>query len=288
MTLDELYRHIITTLSPSSGYGEAKATARLLLEDVLDVSPEKLLMTGNRVLLPETVQMFDRYLARISAGEPPQYVTGTARFMGMDFKVSPAVLIPRPETAELIDIITDAEGSKRDLNVLDIGTGSGCIAIALSRALLFPHVKAIDISDAALDIARQNAKSLMAPVDFHKQDILASAHKAYDIYDVIVSNPPYIAEKEKEDIDIRVKDYEPSSALFVPDDDPIRFYKAIADFAIKNLAADGTLYLEINPLFAKQLHDMMAEKGFNCDIRPDSQNKKRFAIATRQYPRQYR
>lgn len=282
MTLNELYRHIITALSPSTGYGEAKATARLLLEDVLDVSPEKLLMTGDRVLLPETVQMFDRYIARITAGEPPQYVTGTARFMGMDFKVSPAVLIPRPETAELIDIITDAEGSTSDLNVLDIGTGSGCIAIALSRALVYPRVEAIDISDAALDIAAQNAKSLMAKVDFHRQDILDKPHKSATAYDVIVSNPPYIAQSEEKDIDIRVKDHEPASALFVPDDDPLLFYRAIADFAIDNLAADGTVYLEINPLYAASLHDMMDQKGFSCYIRNDSHNKKRFAIATLQ------
>ncbi len=281
MTLSELNRHIIATLSASLGNGEAKATARLLLEDVLKVTPQKLLMTGDRVLEPETVRMFDRYLGRIIAGEPPQYVIGTARFMGMDLKVTPAVLIPRPETAELVDIITDREGSRSDLNVLDIGTGSGCIAIALARALVFPHVEAIDISDEALDIARQNAKALMADIDFHRQDILVPAPKVLNQYNVIVSNPPYIAESEKADMEIHVKDHEPASALFVPDSDPLRFYRAITDFALENLADDGAVYLEINPLFAPQLSEMMTAKGLVCDIYRDSQGKKRFAIAKR-------
>lgn len=281
MTLDELNRHIITSLTPSLGAGEAKATARLMLEDVLKLSPEKLVMTGDRELIPETEQMFDRYLARIIAGEPPQYVIGTARFMGMDLKVTPAVLIPRPETAELVDIITDREGGHTDLNVIDIGTGSGCIAIALSRALRFPHIEAIDISDAALAVARENARSLMADIDFLHLDILAPAHKAFDPYNVIVSNPPYIAESEKSSMEARVKDHEPASALFVPDSDPLEFYKAIADFATENLAPNGTLYLEINPLFAAQLARMLSNKGFTCEIRLDSAGKKRFAIATR-------
>ena len=281
MTLSELNRHIIATLSASLGNGEAKATARLLLEDVLKVTPQKLLMTGDRVLEPETVRMFDRYLGRIIAGEPPQYVIGTARFMGMDLKVTPAVLIPRPETAELVDIITDREGSRSDLNVLDIGTGSGCIAIALARALVFPHVEAIDISDEALDIARQIAKALMADIDVHRQDILVPAPKVLNQYNVIVSNPPYIAESEKADMEIHVKDHEPASALFVPDSDPLRFYRAITDFALENLADDGAVYLEINPLFAPQLSEMMTAKGLVCDIYRDSQGKKRFAIAKR-------
>lgn len=281
MTLDQLNRHIITALTPSLGAGEAKATARLMLEDILMVSPEKLLMTGDRELIPETVEMFDRYLARIITGEPPQYVIGSARFMGMDLKVTPAVLIPRPETAELVDIITDREGDRTDLNIIDIGTGSGCIAIALARALRFPHIEAIDISDEALAVARENARSLMADIDFHHLDILAQAPKAFDPYNVIVSNPPYIAESEKSSMEARVKDHEPASALFVPDSDPLEFYKAIADFATENLTPDGTVYLEINPLYASQLARMLSDKGFTCEIRLDSAGKRRFAIATR-------
>ena len=238
-------------------------------------------MTGDRVLLPDTIEMFDRYLARISAGEPPQYVIGSARFMGMDLMVTPDVLIPRPETAELVDIITDAAGSRPDLSVIDIGTGSGCIAIALARALTFPRVEAIDISDAALSVASQNGVKMNVKIDFHKQDILAPAERAAQPYDVIVSNPPYIAESEKAGMEIRVKDHEPARALFVPDSDPLEFYKAIADFALLNLADNGSVYLEINPLFADDLQRMMTDKGFNCDIRLDSFGKKRFAIVKR-------
>jgi len=281
MTLAELNRHIIATLTAALGTSEAKATARLLLEDILKVTPEKLIINGNREMLHDTIQMFDRYLNRISAGEPPQYITGSARFMGMDFKVTPAVLIPRPETAELIDIITDRERSRRDLSVIDIGTGSGCIAISLARALVFPHIEAIDTSEEALTVARENAGALRTNIYFHRQDILAPADKVARPYDVIVSNPPYIAESEKIGMEIRVKNYEPATALFVPDSDPLKFYKAIAGFAVENLANDGTVYLEINPMFASELSDMMHSKGFNCDIRLDSQEKKRFAITRR-------
>lgn len=281
MTLTELYRKIIDELSPSLGANEAKATARLLLEDDLGVTPSVLALRGDRVLEPETITRYGRFISQIRAGEPPQYIIGSAHFMGMDLKVTPATLIPRPETAGLVDMIVDDNSGKTGLHVCDLGTGSGCIAIALSRALPFAEVDAVDISGDALAVARENAAKLLCKINFIKADILGSLPEPAQKYDIIVSNPPYIIEDEKKDMEARVKDHEPALALFVPDNDPLRFYKAIADYALKALNAGGSLYFEINPLFAGQLTSMMAEKGFSCDISRDAYGKNRFAVCRR-------
>lgn len=281
MTLTELYRKIIDELSPSLGANEAKATARLLLEDDLGVTPAVLALRGDRVLEPETITRYGRFISQIKAGEPPQYIIGSAHFMGMDLKVTPATLIPRPETAGLVDMIVDDNSGKTGLHVCDLGTGSGCIAIALSRALPFAEVDAVDISDDALAVARENAAKLMCKINFIKADILDSLPLPAQKYDIIVSNPPYITEDEKKDMETRVKDYEPAQALFVPDNDPLRFYKAIADYALGALSAGGSLYFEINPLFAGQLTSMMEDKGFSCDISRDAYGKNRFAVCRR-------
>lgn len=282
MTLAELNQHIIKSLTPSLGLSEAKATARLLLEDGLGVTPAVLALRGDRVLEPETPPRYERFIKRIAGGEPPQYVIGSAHFMGMDLKVTGATLIPRPETAELVDLITDRSGGVSDLKVCDLGTGSGCIAIALSRALPFCKVTAIDNSDAALAVARENGARLKAGnVSFVKADILGSMPQPAEPYDIIVSNPPYIVESEKPEMEARVKDYEPGSALFVPDSDPLQFYKAIADYAVTALAQGGKMYFEINPLFSGKLVDMLAGKGFACEIVKDSYGKNRFAVCSR-------
>ncbi len=279
MTLSELYTTTVGRLEPTLGRREAVATARLLLEDTISVTPTALVMHGERSVEPETVARFDRFVKAINAGEPPQYLTGVARFMGMNLKVTPAVLIPRPETAELVDLITDGANGRTDLRVLDIGTGSGCIAIALSRALVFPQIEAVDISDDALGVARDNAAALSARIDFHRVDILTEASSLAGPYDIIVSNPPYITDSERAGMERRVTDYEPASALFVPDSDPLRFYRAIASMAVRALAPGGTLYFEINPLFATQLSDMLRRLGLDCDIRRDAQGRLRFAVA---------
>lgn len=281
MTLEQLYRHIIDSLTPSLGQNEAKATARLLLEDDLGVTPSMLALRGDRVLEPETVARYERFIEKIKDGEPPQYLLGSARFMGMDLKVTPATLIPRPETAELVDLIVDRYSGKTDLQVCDLATGSGCIAIALARALPFSNVMAVDNSNDALAVARENAQKLMTKVTFVQGDILGDLPRPVQSFDIIVSNPPYIADSEKAAMDKRVKDYEPASALFVPDSDPLKFYKAIADYAKDSLTPNGTLYFEINPLFSQELRQMLASKGYQCEVLKDSFGKNRFAIVTR-------
>ncbi|MDE7468333.1 MAG: peptide chain release factor N(5)-glutamine methyltransferase [Muribaculaceae bacterium] len=278
MTLSELNRHIIETLTPQLGQSEARATARLLLEDDLGVSQSALVLNPDRVLEPETPVRFDRYLSRIISGEPPQYVMGTARWMGMDIAVTPDTLIPRPETAELVDLITD-DYSAADLRIADLCTGSGCIAVALARALPFAHVDAADISDGAIAIARKNAA--LAPagaVNVLKANILQDI-PGTDSYDIIVSNPPYVLESEMAGMESRVIDHEPHIALFVPDDDPLRFYRAIADKARNRLKAGGTLYFEINPLEVDNLKQMMTGYGFDTEFIREAQGKQRFIKA---------
>ena len=195
------------------------------------------------------------------AGEPVQYAVGKARFMGNDFIVTPDVLIPRPETAGLVDMIVDRWGGRSDLDVCDVGTGSGCIAISLARALPFCRVTAIDVSAAAIAVARLNAASLKVNIDFVEADIL-TAVPPRGLYDIIVSNPPYVTQSESADMDARVLDYEPGAALFVPDDDPLRFYRAIAAYGRAALKSGGMLYFEINQNFPDQTVALLESKGF--------------------------
>lgn len=277
MTLAELNQHIVSSTESLLGHNEAVATARLLLEDILGVDRTTLLSRGDRPVEPETETRFQKIIERILAGEPPQYIVGKARFMGMDFKVNRSTLIPRPETAELVDLVLDNVDRSKNLRILDVGTGSGCIAIALARALGRADVTAVDVSSDALAVAAANGRRLGVNVDFMPLDILDIPAYLDDNFDIIVSNPPYISEKERADMEPRVKNFEPSSALFVPDDDPLLFYRAIADFSRKS-----TLFFEINPLYADDLRAMLTNRGYECDILRDSFGKLRFAIARHQ------
>ncbi|MGN0223247.1 MAG: peptide chain release factor N(5)-glutamine methyltransferase [Muribaculaceae bacterium] len=282
MTLEECNKLLTSKLTAALDAGEARSTVRLLLEDVAFASPVDVMCHGERPLEPETVELLLSMADRIAAGEPPQYVVGRARFCGVYLRVTPATLIPRPETEGLVDIITDRHRGGRDLRVLDIGTGSGCIAIALSRALPFARVDACDISSEALGVARDNARQLRAAVDFFRTDILREPLPDSPLYDVIVSNPPYIARSEAAEMEPRVLQYEPHTALFVDDADPLLFYRAIARYARAALRPGGSLYFEINPLFAKQLEQMLHAEGFTrVEVQRDYCGRQRFAIAQR-------
>ena len=282
MTLEECNKLLTSKLTTALDAGEARSTVRLLLEDVAFASPVDVMCHGERPLEPETVDLLLSMADRIAAGEPPQYVVGRARFCGVYLQVTPATLIPRPETEGLVDIITDRHRGGRDLRVLDIGTGSGCIAIALSRALPFARVDACDISAEALEVARGNARGLRAAVDFFRCDILREPLPDSPLYDVIVSNPPYIARSEAAEMEPRVLDFEPHTALFVDDADPLLFYRAIARYARAALRPEGSLYFEINPLFATQLEQMLHAEGFaRVDVQRDYCGRQRFAIAQR-------
>ena len=214
---------------------------------------------------------------RLAAGEPLQYVIGSAPFCGLTFRVDERVLIPRPETAELVDwVVADAPACG---SLLDIGTGSGCIAVTLAKRLPGWKVQGWDVSDGALEVARENSRLNGTDVAFSKADIL-SVPDADCRYDVIVSNPPYVMERERAGMERRVLAFEPHLALFVPDSDPLVFYRAIALFGKKALGCGGCLYLEINPLEASAMKEMLADAGYHdIEVRPDIFGKSRMIKA---------
>lgn len=248
--------------------GEGRDVALLLLEQAFGLTLTDV-ATGRMDSLPADER--DRLCAmveRLERHEPVQYVLGVAAFCGRDFRVSPAVLIPRPETEELCrTVIADWDRPfcglqpPVPLQVLDVGTGSGCIAITLAKGLPCAAVTAWDVSADALMVARDNGHRLQAKVDWLLQDALTPPQDTAR-WDIIVSNPPYIAERERCDMRANVLDHEPSLALFVPDDDPLRFYRAIARYAATSLRPDGRLYFEINPLFADDTVAMLHDEGF--------------------------
>ena len=284
--------------------GEAKAIVRWVLDVRFDMSWTDILCGKVTELSAHDQTELEKIMQRLEKGEPVQYVIGVADFFGRQFHVEPGVLIPRPETEDLCRWIlaSDKHGLTRtvreiphqsDANILDIGTGSGCIAITLALELPDAQVTAWDISDDALRIAAGNAKSLGANVTFKHRDVLDSSlftldsslftlHSSLPKWDLIVSNPPYICEKEKSAMECNVLDHEPHLALFVPDDDPLLFYRAIAQYAAEALKAQGSLFFEINPLYADDLARMLRMMSYHdISIRQDQFCKPRFLKATK-------
>jgi release factor glutamine methyltransferase len=211
-------------------------------------------------------------VAATCAGEPVQYVLGEADFDGMSLRVGPGVLIPRPETEELVAWIASDLAGRGKVRILDIGTGSGCIALSLARRFPDAEVEAWDISDSALAIASDNARQLGMNVELVKRDALLKDVPAdlFERYDVIVSNPPYICEREKADMDDNVLQHEPSTALFVPDSDPLLFYRAISLSAARMLKHGGGLYFEINREYGRETEAMMRSAGLEeVELRKD-------------------
>ena len=256
---------------------ESQAMIRVICEDVFNYDAVDMTLRQDSELPDFAAERISDIITRLRRHEPLQYILGSARFHGHRFKVTPAVLIPRPETEQLVDLIID-ENPGSDLRVLDMGTGSGCIAISLARALKFARVDAFDISRDALAVARENAAALKVKVSFFESDMLAPQPPA--TYDIIVSNPPYICWSEREAMDRNVKDYEPGQALFVPDNDPLLFYKAIAPYAAQSLERGGRLYLEINQRFGAEVKRLLEDCGFDeVRIIDDTYGKPRFAVA---------
>lgn len=261
--------------------GEAEAIIRLIFESLKGWSPVDIVMNEDKPLSDFIKGKIEAILERLERHEPIQYILGTARFYGLDLKVCPGVLIPRPETEELVDMIVKRYGDKSDLRVLDACTGSGCIALALARNLKFAHVEGFDLSEEALDVARENAKALKCRVEFSRCDALMLPRDS-DRWDIIVSNPPYIVPSEAADMDANVLDYEPHEALFVPQQASLLFYRAMAEYAIKALVPGGSLYFEINPLYAVQLVQLLKDTGFEqVTLYNDIHNRLRFAYAQR-------
>lgn len=277
MILKEAIEQLKNGLAAVAEPQEAQAMIRVICEDIFNYDQVDVALRQDSELPEFAQQRITDIISRLQRHEPLQYIVGSARFHGHRFKVTPAVLIPRPETEQLVDLIVD-ENSASDLRVLDIGTGSGCIAISLARALKFAQVDALDVSRDALAVARENAAALKVRVNFFESDILSPQPAAR--YDIIVSNPPYVCWNERESMDCNVKDYEPGQALFVPDNDPLLFYKAIAPYAAQSLEKGGRLYLEINQRFGQEVKKLLEENGLDeIRIIEDSYGNTRFAAA---------
>ena len=257
---------------------EAKAVARWLLDVGFGLSQADVLCGGIERLEPAEQERLERLTARLCKGEPVQYVVGVADFCGRTLHVEPGVLIPRPETEELCRwAVAESCGPR----VLDIGTGSGCIAITLALDLKHAEVTAWDISAEALRIAAANAERLGADVSFVRQDALCPPADT-ERWELIVSNPPYVMNKEREGMSLNVLDYEPHLALFVPDDDPWVFYRHIADYARHALCSKGSLMLETSPLLAETVCNYLSAVGFQqVEVRCDQFGKQRFIKATK-------
>ncbi len=214
-------------------------------------------------------------LNELITGKPIQQVLGRAHFYQLEFLVNEHVLIPRPETEELVYLIIRNHKNHR-INILDIGTGSGCIPVALKKNLNSSTVSSIDISKEALELARKNADLNHVAIKFHNDDALSLSPENYPMYDVMVSNPPYIKLEEKAQMHRNVLDFEPPLALFVENDQPLIFYDRIADFALTNLKPGGALYFEINQYLATETRDLLLGKGFSAEVMKDINGNERF------------
>ena len=275
MNYQELWRRLAQVYDE----GEAKAIARLVYDVRFNLTLSDLFIGKDTQLSANDQAELAEITRRLELQEPVQYVLGQADFCGRTFLVNPSVLIPRPETEELCRWIVDDMKALSTCTVLDIGTGSGCIAITLAAELPKAEVTAWDISEAALQVARENAKRLHSNVTFEQTDAL-NAPQDHERWDVIVSNPPYICNKERARMEANVLEHEPHTALFIPDDSPLLFYSAIAQYGLTALKMGGWLYFEMNPLYAQELADMLSMMSYHdIEIKIDQYGKQRMIRA---------
>ena len=264
---------------------EAQAIAALVVEHVLDMDSLQRMMDAQQPVPAEAQAALAPLQVRLLTHEPVQYVLGTAYFAEMALEVTPATLIPRPETEELVRVITQEQGRRAGLRVLDVGTGSGCLALALARGLPGAQVLAVDISAEALAVARRNAVGYAPGVAFQQLDILREmpADLAPGTLDLLVSNPPYVRESERPAMRENVLAWEPATALFVPDEDPLIFYRRLAEIGRELLVAGGGIYLEINEALGPETAALLEAHGF-ADVRvlPDMFGKPRVVRGTKE------
>ena len=262
ITLKQALQDCSTALQSHYGDREAYAISHMLIEHLTQFSKLDVLVHANDMLSEQQMQNYHAALERLQQQEPIQYVLGYAWFMNKQLAVNNAVLIPRPETEELIALIKKHHTSNESLAILEIGTGSGCIAIALKDHFKQAEIWAIDISEQALVVAQQNAKTHDCDIHFNHMDFLDPAHQAIlPKFDIIVSNPPYIPIQEKQTMDQHVIQHEPDSALFVPDDVPLLFYKAIAQYALQQSHGPIALYCELHQDYALQTKELFEQLG---------------------------
>lgn len=287
MTWQEQYQHLRQALNVAHEPSEAEAMAALVVEHV---GKKKLHHLKQENISADETQQIDRILQQLLTHRPLQYVLNEAWFYGLKFEVNESVLIPRPETEELVDwIVNDVQGMNYDvrseappLTILDIGTGSGCIPIALKKNLPETEVSAIDVCSDALYTATTNAVNNNTEINFQLLDFLdESKWSELSKYDIIVSNPPYIKKTEANTMSKHVLEFEPHKALFVPDEDALLFYRKIADFALQHLQPNGAVYVEINQQLGKETVDLFQQKGFTVELKKDMSGNERMVKASR-------
>lgn len=261
-TVKQLTERIYSALAQTSEESERSAIVRAICCDILGISTTAYYLKESVVLTAEQESLLDSIIMRLQQGEPLQYIEGKAPFYGMDFIVNPNVLIPRPETAELVDWIINDHTTQQP-HILDLGTGSGCIAISLSKQMPQATVEACDISEGALEVAKANNRENGTSVTFFHHDILDLTTPLPHAYDILVSNPPYIMQSEATDMELHVTEWEPHTALFVPDNDALRFYRAIAEIGqTEALKPGGHIYVEINQALGKETAELFESYGY--------------------------
>ena len=295
MTVNSSYQHLKNNLVNIYDAKESGNIAELVIEKITGLKRTARILNKHQALTDEQLNTLQKYLQELMSHKPVQYVLYEAWFAGMKFFVDSPVLIPRPETEELVDwIVSDAVLNNKvieirnpeseiqnSFTILDIGTGSGCIAIAMKNKIKNAEVFALDISEDALKIAALNAEQNNAKINFLKTNILKKhANISTLLFDIIVSNPPYITKKESAELHANVIAYEPHIALFVPDENPLLFYDTIADFSLSHLTETGSLYFETHENFANEVVSLLAKKGFqSIEIKKDLQQKNRMVKA---------
>ena len=268
--MKQLIDKLQTSLSGTYEGHELTAIIRTICCDMLGIGTATYYLKEAVTLTSEQESLLRSIIDRLQQGEPLQYIEGKVPFCGMEFAVNSSVLIPRPETAELVDWIV-CEHATQQPRILDLGTGSGCIAIALSKQLPQATIEACDISAEALTVAKENARTNEAPVSFFTHDMLDLSTPLPHSYDILVSNPPYIRQSEAADMSIQVTEWEPHTALFVPDDDALRFYRAIAELGqTETLRPGGHIYVEINQALGKEAMALFEAYGYqDVELRKD-------------------
>lgn len=273
----ELFQQTLIDIYESE---EIRSLFYIFCEHVLGLSKTDVALQNHLKLTDDQVEILHDTLSRLLKNEPIQYIYGVTQFYNLSFKVTPDVLIPRPETEELIDYIVK-NTLNQEIKILDIGTGSGCIAISLAKALPQAHIWAMDISGQALQIARYNAENNKVSVRFLHEDIL-KINELPENFDIIVSNPPYVREMEKAEMQQNVLAFEPYTALFVPDENALLFYEKITQLALKNLNEGGILYFEINQYLGAETKELIQHSGFEkVELKKDFLGNNRFIFAQR-------
>jgi len=282
MNAYSFFREVLQKLKTKFSSGEAENITAMMFEKIAGISKTDLIKVKNLEINQPTIKQLEESVDKLFLDVPIQYILGEAWFYGNKFLVNPSVLIPRPETEELVELVLKELKSDANKSILDIGSGSGCIPITIKKKFNQAKVTSVDISEDALEIAKQNATIIGTFINFQKLDFLERENwQLLGVFDIIVSNPPYIPFSEKESLDKNVRDYEPETALFV--DEPLIFYRAIADFATTNLLKEGKIFIEVHENFSHSVSEHFVQKGFITNVLKDIYGKDRFVVA--QFPK---